>query len=211
MLSITYRLAAIYYILTSTSLYVSQDFPHLFVIIFLSYSTPPNHGYTNTSARWRQIRSMPIDGCFIQDITPWHSARMRTSDNPPWCCQWSHQKYDPGCTFKNLLYNQQQHATGCGYIHTMVNSRQLTVWCTAGVHRDLHVQDITAHNKSPPWSTNTFVCTVGKIEHQDIHCSGIFVDEFRDKHPWQWTKQALVILEEAPEAYMVEVIANSHC
>jgi len=37
------------------------------------------------------------------------------------------------------------------------------------------------------------------------------VDEFRDKHPSEWTKQALITLEEATETYMVQAIAESHC
>jgi hypothetical protein len=56
-----------------------------------------------------------------------------------------------------------------------------------------------------------FVRTVCEIEHHDVVNSEIFTDEFRDKHPWEWTKQALITLEEAIEAYMVEVLAKSHC
>jgi len=41
--------------------------------------------------------------------------------------------------------------------------------------------------------------------------SGIFADEFRDKRPREWTKQAVKTLEEATELYMVEVIPGSHC
>jgi hypothetical protein len=46
-----------------------------------------------------------------------------------------------------------------------------------------------------------------EIEHDDVVSSGIFVDDFRDKRPREWTKQALKTLEEATESYMVEVIA----
>jgi hypothetical protein len=35
----------------------------------------------------------------------------------------------------------------------------------------------------------------------------MFADEISDKHPREWTKQALITLEEATEAYMVEVTA----
>jgi hypothetical protein len=56
-----------------------------------------------------------------------------------------------------------------------------------------------------------FVRTVCEIEHHDVGNSGIFTDEFHDKHPWEWTKQALITLEEAIEAYMVEVLAKSRC
>ena len=41
--------------------------------------------------------------------------------------------------------------------------------------------------------------------------SGNFADDLCDKHPRARTKQALISLEEALEAYMVEVIAKSHC
>jgi len=49
------------------------------------------------------------------------------------------------------------------------------------------------------------------MEHHDVVTSGIFADEFLDKHPHDWTKQALITLEEATEAYMVEVTAEFHC
>jgi len=52
---------------------------------------------------------------------------------------------------------------------------------------------------------------VREIEHHDIVSSGIFADEFPDKRPREWTKQALITLEEATEAYMVEVTAQFHC
>jgi len=48
------------------------------------------------------------------------------------------------------------------------------------------------------------------MEHHDVVSCGIFAYEFHDERPWQWTKQALITLEEAMEAYMVEVIAKSH-
>jgi len=70
---------------------------------------------------------------------------------------------------------------------------------------------IAARNGKPPWSTKAFVRTVREVEHHDVVSSGIFPDEFADKHPREWTKQALVTLEEATEAYMVEVTAEFHC
>jgi hypothetical protein len=53
-----------------------------------------------------------------------------------------------------------------------------------------------------------FVHTVRKLEHHNVHSSGIVVDEFRDKGFWEWTKSALKSIEEAMESYMVEVIAK---
>jgi len=70
---------------------------------------------------------------------------------------------------------------------------------------------IAAGNGKPPWSTQAFVRTVSKIEHHDVVSSGIFAEEFPDKRPCEWTKQAVITLEEATEAYMVEVTAEFHC
>jgi hypothetical protein len=56
-----------------------------------------------------------------------------------------------------------------------------------------------------------FVHTVHEIEHHDVVSSGIFANEFPDKHPREWTKQAVITLEEATEVYMVEVTAEFHC
>jgi len=54
------------------------------------------------------------------------------------------------------------------------------------------------------------VPTVREIEHHDVVSSGILADEFGDKCAREWTKKALNTLEKATEAYMVEVIADSH-
>jgi len=39
----------------------------------------------------------------------------------------------------------------------------------------------------------------------------ILRDEFHDKHPGEWTKKGSITLQEATEAYMVQVIAESDC
>jgi len=101
MLGIMYKLAATYSNPSWSLLYIRQDFPLLFVIIFLSYSILEKHGYTTISARWRRIRSKLIDRCFVQDVTPRHTAGTETPVSPPWHFQWSHPQYDPGCTFIN--------------------------------------------------------------------------------------------------------------
>jgi len=80
-----------------------------------------------------------------------------------------------------------------------------------GVRRELHNKFIAARNRKPPWSTKAFVRTVQEIEHHDVVSSGIFAYEFPDKHPHEWTKQALITLEEATEAYMVEATAEFQC
>ena len=60
-------------------------------------------------------------------------------------------------------------------------------------------------------STKAFFRTVREMEHHDVISSGIFADEFPDKHSREWTKQALITLEEATEAYMVEVTPEFPC
>jgi len=81
----------------------------------------------------------------------------------------------------------------------------------AGVRRELRNKFIATRHGKPPWSTKAFVRTVREIEHHDVVSSGIFSDEFPHKRPREWTKQALITLEEATEAYMVEVTAKFHC
>jgi len=80
-----------------------------------------------------------------------------------------------------------------------------------GVCRELRNQFISASDRIPLWSTKAFVHTLCKIAHHDVVSSRTFADEFLDKHPQEWMKQMLITLEEATEAYMVELIAKSHC
>jgi len=131
-LSIMYKLAANYSILTWSSLYIPQDFPLLFIFICLFYSTPPNHRYIMTSASWWRIQTKLINGCFIQYGTPWYTERMQTPVSPPQHGQWSYKNMTHFEHFKIIHKSgssekKRQHAIGCEYIHTMVNSRQLTV------------------------------------------------------------------------------------
>jgi len=106
--------------------------------------------------------------------------------------------------------NGKQHAIGCVSIHINVDDSQQTVKVTAGVRRELRDQIIATHNRKPPWLTEAFLCTVREIERQDVVSSGIFAHNFGDKHPREWTKQALTTLEKATESYMVEVTPVSH-
>jgi len=132
MLSIMYKLAATYCILTWRSLYIPQDLPLHFVIIFLSLSTPANHRYTTTSAGWWRIRSKPINWRFIWYFTPWPTAGMQTPVSPPQCYQWSHQNMTKDAHFNIVRKtgsskNTKLHASWCEYIHTLAKGRQLTV------------------------------------------------------------------------------------
>jgi len=107
--------------------------------------------------------------------------------------------------------NKKQHAVGCQYILIEANGGQLTVKPRAGVRRELRNEFIAARNGKPTWSKKAFVSTVREIKHHNVVSSGIFADEFQDKRPREWTKQALITLAEAIEAYMVKVTAEFHC
>jgi len=106
--------------------------------------------------------------------------------------------------------NITQHAIGCEYVHIMVYGHQFIEWWTAGILRELRDQYLTAHNGKPPWSMMAVVRTVREIERHDAVSSGIVVDQVGEKRPRELTNKGLNTLEEATEAYMVEVIADSH-
>jgi len=107
--------------------------------------------------------------------------------------------------------NKKQHAVACNFIHIKVNGIQLTIQRAVDVNRELHDQVIATCNGKPPWSFKAYICTVCDIIHHDTVIFGIIMDEFPNKHPHKWTKQILNTLEDANEAYMVAVIAESHC
>jgi hypothetical protein len=80
-----------------------------------------------------------------------------------------------------------------------------------GVRWELCNKFIASHNGKPPWLRKPCVRRVREIEHYYVVSSGILGDKFPDKRPREWTKQALITLEDATEAYMVEVTAEFHC
>jgi len=106
--------------------------------------------------------------------------------------------------------NQKQHVIGYEYIHIVVESHQLTISHTAGVCRELRDQFIASHNGKYPWLARIFFCTLCVVEHHDVVSSGILTHEFQDRCPREWMQQASHTLEDATEAYMVEVIAKFH-
>jgi len=106
--------------------------------------------------------------------------------------------------------NTKQHAVECVLIHTMVKGCQLTIKYTAGIRRELRDQFIAARNRKHPWSPQESVHTVREIEHHDVESPGIVPPKIHDKGPRKGTKNPLITLQEANEAYMVEVIAVSH-
>lgn len=93
----------------------------------------------------------------------------------------------------------------------MVGILRLTVLHTVGVGWERRARFIATSNGKPPWSTKAFAHTVGQIEYHDVVTSGTVADEFCDKHPRDWTKQALLSVQHDTEPYTVEVPAESHC
>jgi len=62
----------------------------------------------------------------------------------------------------------------------------------------------------PPLSTKLFIRALPGIKHRDVIGFKSLANDIHDTHRCDWTKQASMTLEEATEAYMVEVIAESH-
>ena len=87
--------------------------------------------------------------------------------------------------------NNPQQTIWCENSWIRVDGRPLMIWHAAGVRRELRDQLLAARNGNPPWSTKASVRTVCEIEHYDVMRSGNFVNEFSDKNPREWTKQAL--------------------
>jgi len=107
--------------------------------------------------------------------------------------------------------NKRRHAIGYEYIQLMVNGYQLTRFRAAGMLRELRDEFIAARNGTPSLWTKAFVCIVHEMDNHDVVSSVIFLDGFSDRHPREWTKQASITLEEATDACMVEVPAESYC
>jgi len=209
------KLAVTHSILTCSWLYNLQDFPLLFVIIFLTI--PQQHVMAP------EILQPGVIEAELSQMTG-------ASNNAPPCetqQQPRHQLVHCDAAIvatNNMTHdarlkivrkirsskNEKQHAIGCESIHIDVDDDQLTVQCTAGVGRELRDQFIAARNGKPPWSSKAFVRTVREIDHYDVVNSGLFADEFGDKWPRKWKEQASKTIEESTELYMVEVTADSH-
>lgn len=76
--------------------------------------------------------------------------------------------------------------------------------------KELPAKFISSRNGKPPWFTKALVRTVHMMKHHDVVGSGIAVNKFHDKRTHECTKQELIPLEEATEAYMVEDTAETH-
>jgi len=84
---------------TSFHYHLPQDFPLLFVIIYLIFSTTPYHGSSESSAWYWRIGTKWNDKCFIQYTTHWDTATLQTPVSPLQHYQCSHWKYHPIRTF----------------------------------------------------------------------------------------------------------------
>jgi len=96
------NLTVIHSLVTCSLLYFPQDFP-LFVIIFVTFSTPASHGATKILAQCDWIRIELNDGRFIQRAPGWDTAALQTPISPPQHCNCSQRKYNPGPTFKQSM------------------------------------------------------------------------------------------------------------
>lgn len=91
-----------------------------------------------------------------------------------------------------------------------MNSGQQTIFCTAGVHRELHDEFIGTPNGKPPGSAKESFHTICEIEHQNVVSIGVFKDMVCDKHPSYWTRHYGNTFENVTEGYSVVVIAECH-
>jgi hypothetical protein len=80
-----------------------------------------------------------------------------------------------------------------------------------GVRREQRNEFIAASNGKPLWSTNLFIRTFRAFKRHDVVSSGAFAGESPEKYPCEWTKKALITLEEDTEAYKEEVPAEFDC
>jgi len=103
-----------------------------------------------------------------------------------------------------------QHVIGCKCSRIEVHGRQLMIWHTDGVRRELRDQFIAACYGKPSLSTQAFALAIRKIEHHDVVSTVISANESGDKNPREWTNQPLITSQDATEAYKVEVIADSN-
>lgn len=104
----TCKSAIVHSVLTRSLLYIPQNFPLVFIIIFISFSTWGNYRSTNTSAKCEHIRCKPINRYFVQCAFCWNVAPMQTPVSPPLYCQCSLWRYNPGQTCENGQYSQTQ-------------------------------------------------------------------------------------------------------
>ena len=86
--------------------------------------------------------------------------------------------------------NMKQHAIICESIHIDINNGYLTVYHTVRALRELRNQFIAPRNRKSPRSTKSFLRTFREIQQHDGVSSGIFTEQFGDKRPAEWTKQA---------------------
>jgi len=84
------KLSVIHSLVTSSLLYIPQDFP-LFVIIFLTFSTAASHGSTNTSSWCDSNQIEPNGGRFIHYAPGWDTATTQTPVSPARRCNCSHE------------------------------------------------------------------------------------------------------------------------
>jgi len=84
------KLAVIHSVLSWSQLYIPQDFPLLFVIILLTFSTTASHGSTYNSAMWESIPIELNDRHLIYFATCRHTAARKTPVHSLQRCQCRH-------------------------------------------------------------------------------------------------------------------------
>jgi len=115
-----------------SEVYIPQDFPRLFVIIFLSYSTPVNQAtqtpqqVENGTEPGGSMGVSPNPSLSSTQQECRHQLVHRNAANvaTKYMTQDAHLKI---VCKTGSSKNKKQHAIGCEYIHITVNNGQLTI------------------------------------------------------------------------------------
>jgi len=168
LLSIMSKLAVTHSILTWRQLYIAQDIPLLFIIIFLRTShffslsstssfpqhhimapQSPQHGTGGLEPSGMTSASSNIPPIETQ-LHCRHQLVHRNTTNAATenITQYAHLTL---VRKSGSSMNKKPHMIGCAYSYHQAASHQLTISYTAGVCRELSEQFIAAHNGKPPW------------------------------------------------------------
>jgi len=179
------KLAVTRSISTCRQLYNLQDFPLLFVIIFLTIPQQQVMAPEILQPEVIEAESSRTTGA---------SNNAPPSETPQQCRHQVVHRNAAIVATENMTQNarlkivsktvsnrkQKHQANGCESIHINVDDGRLTVSRTAGVRRELRDQCIAAYNGKSPWLTKAIVCTVREIEDDGVVSSEAFADEFGD-------------------------------
>ena len=193
-------LAVTHFILTWSQVYILQDFQLLFNIIFLMTS----HFISLSSSSALPPEQIMAQQTHQEGTSGSESSKMMGASSTTWptetqlqCRHHIVQGDAANAATKNMTQHaefkmfrktrcsndEKQHLIRYEYIHSEVDVRQLTIWHTAGVCRELHDKFIGTSTRKPGWSTKALICTVRTIKHHQVGGCGFFGPKSSEKRP----------------------------